>query len=196
MALAYLERVPTDRDAFGRKVIAIAGRLGVQPDWLMIVMNFETAGLFKPGYYASSGAVGLIQFTSAGASQVGSTKDALSKLTAIQQLDYVEKYFVSWKAVGKMHSLEDVYTIVFAPAYLGRDPASVIHRKGTAAYAANAPLDRGKKGYITLADIQATIRKYVPSGYVEPTTSVGIGAVALLAGGYWLYQRSKRSTDE
>lgn len=196
MALAYIERVPVDRDAFARKVTAIAGRLGINPDWLMIVMNFETAGKFLPGYYSSSGAVGLIQFTSAGASMVGSTKAYLATLSAVQQLDYVEKYFVNWKATGRMKRLEDVYDVVFQPAYLGKPDSSVVHRSGSAAYAANKALDTNKDGAITAGEVRQVIRRYVPNGYVETPAVVGISAVTVLAGGYCLYKLLTRETEE
>lgn len=192
MALAYIERVPTDRDAFGRKVEAISSRLGINPDWLMIVMNFETAGKFLPGYYASSGAVGLIQFTSAGASQIGATKDFLSRLTAIQQLDYVEKYFVAWKAGGRMSRLEDVYDVVFQPAFLGKPDSSIVHRSGSKAYTANKALDINKDGVITAGEVRQVIRRFVPSGYVETADAINLGGVALLAGGIFLYKRHRK----
>lgn len=196
-ALVYIERVPVDRDAFEQKVRAIAAKYQFDPNWLMIVMRFETAGYFKPVLYQSSGAVGLIQFTDAGAERVGKTKEFLATLTAVQQLDYVDKYYGSWNVTGRIKSLGDCYAVVFCPSFLGKPLTSVVYTKPNRSYELNKPLDIGNKGYITLSDVYTVIERYRPVGFIDTITQspgIDLGIIALLAGGFYLYK--KRSTKD
>lgn len=201
MALVYIDKVPTDRVNFESKVRAIATKYGFDPNWLMIIMYFETAGKFLPGYYKTSNAVGLIQFTTLGAAQVGTNKDFLSKLTAVQQLDYVDRYFGSFGITGKITNLTDCYLVVFAPAFISKPSGSIVYKSGTQAYSGNAALDIGKKGYITVGDIGTVINRY-RNGYVDGLGSVtqlagmnGAGTLllALVVGGMYLKKRNQKT---
>src|SRR5262245_26842119 len=93
---------------FRTKVVQIAARIGVDPDFLMAVMAFESGGTFSPSVLnaAGSGAVGLIQFMPMTAKMLGTSTAELALMTAEQQLDYVEKYFRSHRR--KLETLEDV----------------------------------------------------------------------------------------
>jgi hypothetical protein len=171
MALAYEELVPiTYRAAFIDKVKAIANRLGVKADWLMIVMRVETAGTFNPAQrnYAGSGAVGLIQFTSIGVSDLGVTVDQLAHMDALTQLDYVEKYLRPYAA--KIKTVYDLYIAVFAPFYLGKPDSQVAYTTysgtptGKRQYELNKILDKDLDGNITIGEIREAISRYVPAG--------------------------------
>jgi hypothetical protein len=78
---------------FKRKVIAIAGRLQADPNHLMAIMAFETGRSFDPAVtnHAGSGATGLIQFMPRTAEELDTTTHRLARMSAVDQLDYVEK---------------------------------------------------------------------------------------------------------
>ncbi|KAB7728424.1 transglycosylase SLT domain-containing protein [Rudanella paleaurantiibacter] len=202
MALVYDEMVLTDRATFERRVRQIANRFGFNPNWLMVVMRFESAGTFRPNVKNPySGAVGLIQFTSSTAASLGTTTAALASMTAVKQLDYVERYFERWNITGKVTSLDVLYFYVFAPAYATKPLSYTAYAKGTTAYSQNAALDRNKDGKITLEEIAWTIRQYDRQPYPDGSSSAGINSttglltVATLAGGFYLWKRKKYSAD-
>src|SRR5437764_1478114 len=101
---------------FKTKVIAISGRLSCDPSHLMAVMAFETGETFSPSKksLAGSGATGLIQFMPATAKSLGTTTGKLAAMSAVEQLDFVEK-FLKPKA-GNFNSLSDLYMAVLFPA--------------------------------------------------------------------------------
>jgi len=137
---------------FRVKVREIAKRQGVEANWLMAVMAFETGNNFLP-YVKNplSGATGLIQFTRDTATDLGTSTVKLSRMTAVEQLDWVEKYFEQYK--GKIKNLGDAYMAVFAPRDgLGKPDSTVLYTAPSAEYNQNAPLDTQRKGYITRGD--------------------------------------------
>jgi hypothetical protein len=144
---------------FKDKVIVICQELMINPDYLMSCMAFETGETFNPGIKnkAGSGAVGLIQFMPKTAVGLGTTADALAAMTAVQQLDYVKKYFLPYK--GKLKSLEDVYLAIFTPAGIGKAADYKLYKEGSKAYAQNKGFDTDKDGSITLAEISAKVRQ-------------------------------------
>jgi len=184
MALAYESSVPAAyRTAFIQKVQTISNRLGIDPNWLMIVMRFESANSFSPSVKnPSSGAVGLIQFTSKTASSLGTSLTALSLMDALSQLDYVEKYLTPYK--GRMLNLYHVYMAVFAPAYIGRPDAQKVYETPSLSYTYNKSLDTNNDGIITVGEINSVIRRYIPAGFesvtpTDPAVPIVAGAAAL-----------------
>ncbi|QHV97569.1 lysozyme family protein [Spirosoma endbachense] len=165
MALAYETSVPAAyRTAFLNKVITICNRLGIDPNWLMIVMRFESANTFSPSVKnPNSEAYGLIQFTAVGISGLGVTLDQLRAMDAVSQLDWVEKYLNPYR--GKMTDLYGVYLAVFAPAYIGRPDAQKVYVSPSKQYTANKPLDTNNDGVITVGEIKQVISRYIPAGY-------------------------------
>lgn len=115
---------------FRSAVATMSSRLGIKPEWILAVMNYETDGTFSPSIRnkAGSGAVGLIQIMPDTARGLGTSTEALAKMTQIEQLVYVEKHLESYK--GRMNSLEDVSMAVFYPAAIGNPdykfPANVV----------------------------------------------------------------------
>jgi soluble lytic murein transglycosylase-like protein len=104
MALIYENKVPASyRVAFVEKVKKISANLGIDPNWLMAIMYFESAGTFSPSITNNIGATGLIQFIPSTAKGLGTSTSALKSMSALQQLDYVEKYLKTYK--GKYKSL-------------------------------------------------------------------------------------------
>lgn len=139
----------------------------------MILMYGETAYTFSPSIRSGgspTGAVGLIQFTGSTATELGTTKDLLAQMTNIRQLDYVEAYFLRHNTKGRVHSLGDLYMVIFAPAFLGRGDNMKAYESPSESYRLNTSLDQGKKGYITVGDIKARANHWLPKKKVGLAT--------------------------
>src|SRR5690606_13319282 len=115
--LAWGNRVSAE---FLAKVEAIASRLSVDPNHLMAIMAFESGRTFSPSIknMAGSGATGLIQFMPRTAIGLGTSVEQLAGMTAVKQLDWVEKYFQPYR--GRMKTLSDIYMAVLWPAAVGK----------------------------------------------------------------------------
>ncbi len=141
-------------DAFIQKVEAISVELGIEPDWLMAVMAFETGGSFSTDVRngAGSGATGLIQFMPETAEGMGTTTEELARMSPLEQLDWVRAYFISSK--GQMHSVEDVYMKVFFPAAMGKGPE---HPMPNWVYRQNSGFDQNNDGVINVGEISTMV---------------------------------------
>jgi len=148
------------------KVIEVATELGINPNWLLAVIYFETAKTFSPSKTNSIGSVGLIQFTrdKAGVAYktINGKKYVLSdiaKMTFEAQMDLVLEYFKEVKkTTGKsFNSFMDVYFAVFFPKALNQSNSYVLSTLGLSAslIAKQNPIfDSNKDGKITKAEIQ------------------------------------------
>ncbi len=159
---------------FIRGVEAMAERIGARPEHVLAVMSFETGGSFSPGVRngAGSGATGLIQFMPTTARELGTSTEALARMTSVQQLEYVERYFAQRSDPGDLRTLEGVYTTVLYGSPRP-DPGSTLFDRGTAAYRMNAPLDLNGDGRITAGEATSFVRNKI-SGEVpgpNPTPS-------------------------
>ena len=153
---------PNVSKEFLNKVSDISQRLGVPAEYLMAAMGFETGGDYLPNTVNPvSGATGLIQFMPSTAKGLGTSTAALAKMSAIQQLDYVEKYFSSYK--GRLKSLSDVYMAVLWPAAIGKNSDQALWSKGTIQYTQNSGLDIDKNGKVTVGEATSKVRQYLPA---------------------------------
>ena len=163
----YSQRVPTAIQGdteFQRGVAGVAQRLGVSAGDLMAVMDFETGGTFDPAIRngAGSGATGLIQIMESTAIGLGTTTDQLSKMSRLQQLDYVEKYLKN-TGIKQGAGLSDLYMSVLFPAAIGKSDDFVLFGKGAmsgfegGAYTQNAGLDKNGDGSITKAEASTKV---------------------------------------
>ncbi len=184
--MIFAELVPTAiRTEFVNKVQAISDRQGIKADWLMIVMAFETGRKFNTGSHGN-GAYGLIGFRSATAAELGTSVTALAKMSALVQLDYVEKYLVRWNVKSKVNSFTDLYITIFTPAYVTQaDSFRIGDASGSttqkAIYNANrAAFDKTNKGYFTKGDIGKTVANW--AGY--SITGISFLTVSLLVLGF------------
>lgn len=171
MALLYINKVKDNRDAFEAKVRDISQRLGINPNWLMLLMSVESG--LSSSIENSIGCVGLIQFcpdASGGRTKTIGNEvvnlDTIKGLSNVDQLEYVYRYFQSYS--GRIKSFEDLYLITFFPIALGWDDNRVIESSslssGTIA-AANPLFDVNKDLRITVGEFKAAIRKKIPLGY-------------------------------
>lgn len=122
----------------------MAERLQTKPQYVLAAMSFETGGSFSPSIQNGIGATGLIQFLRSTAANLGTSTDKLKKMTGVQQLEFVEKYFKPF--IGKLGTLEAVYTAILSGS--PKSPDTVLFKAGTSAYKLN-PLDWNNDGEIT-----------------------------------------------
>ena len=147
---------------FTNKLNKIANALGVKSSDLLTIMNFESR--VDPSKYneTGSGAVGLIQFMPDTAAALGTSTAKLSKMSAVEQLDYVYLYYKQYIRPGA--SLSDLYLATFYPAALNQSDNFVIGKQGAAGilgaiYSQNAAaLDINKDGVITVGDVRSAIK--------------------------------------
>ena len=152
-------------DEFYQKVVQISKNINCDPNDLMGIMNLETKGSFKPNVKnKKTGAIGLIQFMDGSASDLGTTRDALSKMTAEEQLDYVEKYFKMEikrrKVKGQIDGVT-LYTLVFYPAWAQKGLNETIASRGSIVYNDNPSLDANGDGRITKSDFSDKIKEFI-----------------------------------
>lgn len=162
--MLFQEKVKINRDAFLKRVASVASNCNIAPEWLMAIINFETAGTFSPSIKnPSTGATGLIQFMPATAKELGTTTDALAKMTNVQQLDYVEKYFrMQIRRHGTIDNVAEAYLAVFYPAAI----AWPMDRKfPNAVYRQNKVFDLNSDGTLTKTEIIEKIVSTIPAAY-------------------------------
>jgi hypothetical protein len=186
-----------------RALVSMSYRLGANPDNISYVIGFETGPRtpFSPAARnPASRCTGLIQFCKEAAEALGTTLDELARMSFIEQLGYVERYFAKYS--GRLDSLEAAYLAVFWPAAMSKGDSFVIARQGAddkyeaLAYEQNSHFDRQGVGYFTRGDVVAQIRAYasIPRGRISVGGGVGNGAIILLgavagAGAVWYSQR-------
>jgi len=205
MGLLYENQVPASyRVAFVDKVKKISANLGIDPNWLMAIMYFESAKTFSPSITNSIGATGLIQFIPSTASSLGTSTSELRKMTAVQQLDYVEKYLARYK--GKYKNYIDVYFAVFFPLAIGKPDDWVIQAKGisaSAVYNSNPAFRVLKDGKIRVWEVKKVMLEKLPSEWINNGSFalavksyknyIGVGILLIVAGAtlYYKYGRTK-----
>jgi hypothetical protein len=141
---------------FNNKLQKIADKLGVAKSDLIAIMRLES-GLDHTIQNKKSKATGLIQFMPDTARSLGTTVDELKKMSAVEQLDYVYKYFVM-RGVQPGMKLGDLYLSVFWPAGVGKPNSYVIAKRGSAVYDWNDGLDVTKDGILTAGDVRRAIQ--------------------------------------
>ena len=170
---------PNVTPAFISEVEAMAGRLGTKPEYLMAVMSFETGGSFSPGQAnnAGSGATGLIQFMPNTASDLGTSTAALAQMSSVEQLQYVEKYFMQRAGAGNgnLSTLEGVYTSVLYGSPKS-DPNSTLWSAGSNEYKWNSGLDKNGDGRITAGEAANAVRGRVDGDIDEGGTAISDSA--------------------
>lgn len=151
--------------AFITRLKDITVRLGMRtPDELISCMAFETGETFSPTIKNGAGApyYGLIQFGAAAAKDAGTTLDALLKMTAEQQLEYVYNFFKPY--AGRLQTVSDTYMRILMPIAVGKPEDYNLFQDGTKAYLQNRGLDINKDGKITKAEAAAMVTAKLARG--------------------------------
>lgn len=164
--LIYGTKVEQD---FRVKVRQIGAEMNINPNWLMAVMGYESRYTFSPAIRnPGSTATGLIQFLERTAIGLGTTTAKLSRMTAVQQLDFVKKYYVDNGYAPRVQNLGDAYLAVLFPLAMNRPDSFIMWRRDEgpyqAAYAVNSHLDFGNKGYITRGDAVTVVNQSFRNG--------------------------------
>lgn len=158
---------------FRDKVRAISVSLGCDPNDLMSCMAWESGRTFSASErnLAGSGAVGLIQFMPATAAALGTSVVALTSMSTVQQLDWVEKYFQPYK--GKLSSLADLYMAILWPAGVGKPMEYVLWDQASrpTTFRENAGLDINRNGAITKAECAAKLYAIKAEGQQPANTA-------------------------
>ena len=165
--MLYDYLVKENKAEFLAKVVSVATKLGINPDWLMIVMKVESS-LNHRAVNPMSGATGLIQFMPATASGLGTSTTSLKQMSNVDQLEYVYRYFKPY--TGRLHSITDLYTVTFFPRALGKPDNYVLQTDTLSAgkiASQNRPYDINRDNQITVAELKTSILKKVPSDVVE-----------------------------
>lgn len=155
---------------FDSKLKKVADALGVADADLRKIIKFETAGTFSPTSHDPwNVSIGLIGFTEKTAKALGTSKAELAKMTAVQQLDYVYKFY-------KMNGLKPgsdvgtMYMLTFMPAYAYAPDGKVLGKKGGGTldntglsmhkvWLQNPGFGKSRgKNYFTVGDVKSLIR--------------------------------------
>lgn len=141
---------------FVKAVETLAVDHGIPADDLFRVIEFETARSWSPSAKnPGSTATGLIQFMASTAKGLGTTTEALSKMTREEQMAFVSKYFEPFK--GRLKNFGDVYMAVHWPAAVGKGDDYVMYKKGTEAYDKNKNLDSNGDGTVSRGETIASV---------------------------------------
>jgi hypothetical protein len=173
-----------DRAQFETTVRSISALLGINPNWLMMVMYSESrlnaqAVNFQPGdpsdplTRSATRATGLIQFMPDTALNLGTTTISLYNMDAIKQLQYVFQYFKGW--AGRMKSYYDLYLVTFFPEAIGKPDSYVLQTSRKPAYVIakqNPFFDVNKDGQLTVGEVKQRMYKSIPKAIVEDVMSM------------------------
>jgi len=171
---------PNITPEFISEVEAMAERLGTQPEYIMAVMSFESGGSFSPSIRNPvSGATGLIQFIPPTARGLGTSTAELSRMSPVEQLEFVEKYFSQPQYAGKLGSVEGLYSAVLSgQAKPNPDDTLPNFVRGHINYTQNAPLDINGDGRITSGEASSEVVSRLYGGVADVQRQlVNAGAV-------------------
>jgi peptidoglycan hydrolase-like protein with peptidoglycan-binding domain len=160
---------------FNDKLNKIGQKLGVDPKDLLRIMKFETGGTMSPSQGSgTSSAVGLIQFMPDTARGLGTTTQDLARMSAVEQLDYVYKFY-KMNGVQPGMGVGDLYMLTFMPAAIDKPDDFVLgDANGGNVFGLNkakvwqqnpgfsngGPKGRpGGKSYFTAGDVRRTIER-------------------------------------
>lgn len=84
---------------------------------LMALMHLETEGTFDPSKVNSLGFVGLVQMGAGAREDLNVSKDKLRNMSAVEQLDWVKRYFQLYNnRYKKIDSFLEMYLTILRPA--------------------------------------------------------------------------------
>lgn len=119
-----------------------------------------------------TGNCGLIQFMPKTAKSLGTTTEALGAMTALEQLEYVEKYFKSFK--GRIKSISDAYMTILWPKAVGKELDYVMFDKAETptTYRQNSGVDINLDGKCTKAEAAAKVMQKYKKGMLPKNRRV------------------------
>lgn len=138
-----------------------AKKLGVPYTWLLAITSHESENTATAKNPYSS-ATGILQFTKSTAKLLGTSISAIKKMSRIQQVRYVYKYFMIGKEkYGNYNSLTQMYIFALLPNQTPyhNKPYHVLMKKGDSYYAGNSGLDTDNNGSVQVFEITNRINK-------------------------------------
>jgi hypothetical protein len=158
--------------AFKAELCRLAERNGWKPGPIATVMLLES-GMNSAAVNPKGGATGLIQFIPSTAKLLGTTTEALRSMSAIRQLEYVEKFF---KMVGLPAGARagDYYIATFMPNFIGKPDSAVMSVAGENIYDVNKGLDRNSDGVITVGDVRSYLENTLSQAESKPPIPVDL----------------------
>ena len=103
----------SDHQAILAKLNEIVAPLGVPYTYLVALIHFETGGSMHPSTKnPNTSATGLIQFMASTARSLGTSVESLAKMSVLNQLEYVKKYFLQFKPLEKTNTISKLYLLV------------------------------------------------------------------------------------
>jgi len=152
-----LVKILRDQPNFWIELQAIAKRLKTDPAWLLNVMASES--LFNPAAHnglPGQTASGLLQFIESTAQSMGTTTDAIRRMSPVEQLRLVERYLTPFR--GRLNGLADVYMAVFRGFIVEGGDTTVVAPLGKSnkerrVYSLNRRLDFNGDGKITKGEL-------------------------------------------
>jgi hypothetical protein len=169
--------------SYASEIVAVAQRLGADPHALANLINFESGGR-TTAINPTSGASGLIQFMPSTAKRLGTTVEAIRKMSAAQQMVYVERYLSPYK--GKLSSPAALYMSVFYPVAMAWPTAKEFPKNVQAAN----PGIKTPADYARLVERRAKLKTF---GTVAVAGFTAWWLVGLSIGGYLWWTRSRSS---
>lgn len=150
-------------NAFYNKVIQIAQKLNCSPNDLMALMYSESK-LSTTTVNPKSQATGLIQFMPDTARGLGTNIAALKKMSAEEQLNYVEKYLLSAKKSRGFGNRQldpgTLYALAYVPVMAKSEVIATRANDRKGWYSQNAVLDTDKDGKITKTELGELLKSY------------------------------------
>ena len=184
-SLLQFDNFEKTSDTFRRELVRMGGRLRLDPNGISGVISLESgydpsnwnnqceqeiASGKKAGPVEAKCAVGLIQFMPDTARNLGTTSLELSKMSAVEQLAYVEKFFRPY--AGRLDTPSDFYMAVFNPANIGKSSSFILYRRGSEGYRQNQGFDKNGQGVITVGDVTRSIEAAFARALKRPTVEV------------------------
>lgn len=164
-SIAAVKGLASTSPEFRWALFQTAHAVSVDPDFIATVISLESGGTFSPSSFnPDGGATGLIQFMPSTARRLGTTTDALRAMTAIEQLEYVRRFYEPW--AGRLASVGNTYMATFLPNFVGAPRETIVGEKNSSSpiasgssltlgkvYASNSGFDSNKDGRITAGEV-------------------------------------------
>lgn len=166
LAVAGLSRQSPE---FLRKLYDLASRNGWSVDGIAALMSEESG--FNPqaeNPLPNQTATGLLQWTKSTAESIGTSIQELLGMSAVQQLDIVERYYKRYLGVGREIPDEDYILVGYGrsdlighPDYYVIDSRDSVDERSRYRYSVNSGFDRNKDGLITVGDLRDALRRTI-----------------------------------
>jgi len=156
-------RTVAEREYFTRTV----AEAGFDPVAIAAIIEMESARTWSPSVHGSSAfseppgyAIGLIQFAPSTARSMGTTTEALERMTFEQQVGYVVEYYRKYGGPDAFQRPGDYYLAGWGASPQTPDDA-VLAEEGSAKYKWNSSLDGDKDGVIHARELRDLVNRSI-----------------------------------